>query len=515
MRKWLQGLGALLSIGVFCLALFVLHRALGNFHARDVLAQMEQVPTLKLLAALCLIAGSYLSLGGFDWLALRHMGKRLPAGLVFLISFLSHAISHSTGFAALTGGAVRYRMYSAAGLTALEVGLVIALCGVTFGLGATSLAAATLILDPAKMAGLIHLPPAGVRGLGFLLAAGVAAYILAGAMIRRPLRLLGRSVFLPPPLTSLQQAAMAATDLSLAAGTLYLLLPDHPGLSYPAFIGVYVVAILAGLLSHVPGGLGVFETAMLIMLPELQPHELLGSLLIYRAFYNLLPLAIAAVVLGAYELMQRVHVMDAATRAMGGWIEALEPFLLSLLTFAGGVVLLFSAATPAVTWRLVLVQALAPPALVEAAHLLSGVAGAGLLLLARGIWRRLDRSWRHALLLLGVGIVATMGNGLDYPESLALIGIFAVLAASRPAFSDGAPLSALPFSPAWMGAAAITVLAALWLSMFAFKQTDLSVVGRFGPSTEAAQALRAGFAAGGVLIAALLLQLYRPSRTMT
>lgn len=296
--------GTVVSTAVFCLALWLLYGAIRRVEFADILDRLAEVPARAVVAAALLSLLSYLALGGFDWLAMRYIGRRVPLWRTLLASFISHAVSHSAGFAALTGGAVRYRFYSASGLSALEVGAVIMFCGWTFVVGAAALAGLALLLEPGRFAGLTGLPEIGLRLAGAAVLGLVAAYGLLGRLRRRPLSLAGRPVPLPRPPMVLAQLLFAIADLAFVAAALWMLLPaGAPPL--PALLGIYVLGNLAGIVAHVPGGIGVFETAVVLMLPDLGSDAVLGALLLWRAVYNLLPLALAGVLMAAYELRRR------------------------------------------------------------------------------------------------------------------------------------------------------------------------------------------------------------------
>lgn len=442
----------MLSVGVFVLALLVLHRALGRFDVHQVLAIAGGYGTPPLVAGLLLALASYLALGGFDWLGLHHIRRSLPVASTLLISFVSHAISHNAGFAVLTGGSVRLRMYATFGLSLAEVGSIVAFAGLSFGLGVGAVASIAFILEGGRLAPLLHLPSALVTGLGWAVAALLAGYFLWTALARRPLAIGHWRLATPSLPLAVGQILVAATDLALVAGSLYMLLPmAGTGISYPAFIGLYVVATSAGTLSHVPGGLGVFEGALAVLLP-LPAAEILAALLIFRVFYNLVPLGLAALVLTGFELVQRYR-----HAPQPDWVVGLGPSLAALLAFAGGVVLLWSgAATPSTL----------PQWLAEPAHLLSGAVGGVLLILPWGLTRQMRWSYRLVVAGLALGAVLALVRGPDWTVTAILGFSAAALSAAAPLFhradltNDVIPLG-------WLGAAAAVLAGAAWLAWHA------------------------------------------------
>ncbi len=497
--------GSITSLAILVFALWLLQRALGKYEFSDIAARLGETSWVAIAAALGATCGSYLALGGFDWLATRYIGRDVPLGRVMMASFVSHAVSHSAGFAALTGGAIRYRMYAAAGLTALEVAKVIVFCGLTFMVGACTLAALALLMEPSKFAALTGFGEPVLRVSGAAILGLVAAYLMLGALRRRPWRMFGRSFVVPPLRVGLRQILVSAVDLGFAATALYVLLPVGAPTLW-AMIGIYVLANLAGLVTHVPGGLGVFETAVVLMLPEVPPDATLGALVLFRVTYNLVPLALGALILIAFEVLSRrrsaVHAARLVTRE-------LEPTVLAFLVFSVGAMLLVTGAVPENPARMATLQAWPAP-VVQGSHLVASAAGAGLLLVARGIFRRLAGAYRAALLLLVLGGAAAMMRALDYEEATACAALTLALVVSRRGFYRRQSVAALGYSSGWTVAAAAIVIATAWLTVLAFRREtanlDIEALLRMD---EAGRALRAAVAAMGVFAAGLLLSVRR------
>lgn len=444
-------LAGLFSTAIFLLALWVLHRTLGRFDFSQVTATARAYAPAVLVAALLLTFASYAALSGFDWLGLRHVGRPLPLGRTLLISYVSHAVSHNAGFAVLTGGGIRLRMYSAFGLGVAEVGGIVAFAGLTFALGVTTLASAAFILESGRVAPLLRLPAGMVAGLGWAGAAALALYFLWTALARRPLSIGVWRLATPSFGLALGQVVIASIDLALVAGALYVLLPmEATGLGYPAFVGLYVVATIAGTLSHVPGGLGVFEGALLLLLPGAPAQDILAALLIFRLFYNLLPLLLAALVLAVFELVQRRRQIAEPV-----WISNLGPALAALLVFGCGAVLLLSSAVPA--------AAALPDGLAEPAHLLSAAVAVVLMLLPWDVLHRTRWGYRAALRALALGVVLALLRGPDWTGAAVTAAGLALLAGAAPLFHCAErPPGVVPLP--WLGAAAAVVLGAAWLA---------------------------------------------------
>jgi len=484
---------ATFSVAVFVLALWVLSRTLGRFDFDQVVATARAYPGGILVGALLCAMGSYVALSGFDWLGLHHVGRPIPLGWTMLISFVSHAVSHNAGFAMLTGGSIRLRMYSAFGLTMAEVAGIIAFAGLTFALGVAALASTAFITEGERMAPLMRLPAGLISGIGWLVAALLALYVVWTAVAKRPLAVGMWRLATPSLSLALGQIIIAALDLALVAGALYFLLPlEATGLGYPAFIGIYVVCTFLGTISHVPGGLGVFEGALVLMLPGTSGEAVLAALLVFRVFYNLLPLLLAALVLAVFELVQRRrHAPDPA------WVAGLGPALAALLVFGcGGVLLLTGAFAP---------PADLPPYLAEPAHLLSGGVAAVLLMVSWGLLRQTGWSYRLAMPTLALGAVLALMRGPDWPTAAVLAGSAALLAAAGPLFQGSEhEWGDLPLG--WLGAAAAVIAVAAWLTWAG----DAQALKLLSFADEGARAMRANLVA--VIALATVLWEMRPAK---
>ncbi|HLO75617.1 MAG TPA: lysylphosphatidylglycerol synthase domain-containing protein [Magnetospirillum sp.] len=447
----------LLSVAVFLLALAVLHRALGRVDLHQVVAIATSYPASRLVVALLLALASYVALGGFDWLGLHHIRRSLPVASTMLVSFVSHAVSHNAGFAVLTGGSVRLRMYATFGLGLADVGGIVAFAGLSFGLGVAIVASTAFIVEGARLAPLLKLPPTVVTGLGWCGLGLLAAYFTWTAAARRPLAI-GRWRLATPSLPLAGgQVAVAAADLALVAAALYLLLPmDGTGISYPAFVGLYVVATTAGTLSHVPGGLGVFEGALTILIPA-PAAEILAALLVFRVFYNLVPLCLAALILAVFELVQRTRHMPQPA-----WVEGLGPALAALLAFVGGLLLLWSGAgTNAPSSD--------APWMAESTHILSGGVGGVLLVLPWGLMAQTRWSYRLAVTTMVCGAVLALMRGPDWAVAAALALAAAALAAAAPLFrAESCEGQAIPWG--WLGASTAVLVGATWMAWRAVGQ---------------------------------------------
>lgn len=509
-----QTFSSLIGVIFFVAALYALHHALGDFHYHQILQHLQAIPGRHIWLALALSALGYLVLTAYDHLAMVYVRHPLPRGRITLASFISYAFSNTVGISIVTGGSLRYRFYSAWGLTAEEIARVVAFTAATFWLGIFTLGGLLFLVLPPELPSLGVLSPFSLRGIGVILLILVGYYLFATARYRRPLRVKSWEFALPSLRVAVRQLLLGALDWALAGSVLYVLLPSGAGLTLGDFLGVYLLAQSGALISHVPGGLGIFETLIVFLLPEVPAPELLGALLIFRGVYYLLPLAVATVLLGGIEVVERRTVLRRIGTLAGRWASGMTPPVLAAATLVAGAILLFSGATPAVPERLRWLHEVIPLPLLEVSHFLGSLTGAALLLLARGLQRRLDGAFFLSVGLLLAGIFFSLLKGADYEEAALLTLVLLALLPSRPQFYRATSFWEERFTAGWMAAIAIVLLCSAWLGIFTYKHVEFSgdLWWSFTLHGNAPRFLRAEVGAAALLVLFGVARLLRPSR---
>ena len=521
-RRKLRWLGPVFVVAMLALALYVLHRELHAYHYRDIVRIVRELPRSAILLSLGFTVLAYAMLPGYDAIALAYVGRPLSIVRIGFGSFIAYGLSQTLGFPLLTGGSVRYRFWSAWGLSATEIAQAASFAGLTFVLGVVAICGAVFLLEPGASIRLLRLPVGVVRVAGVLCLTLVAVYLVWSARRKEPINISGWLLPVPPPGIAIAQLTVAALDWAAAGAVLYVLLPHGIGLGFLAFLGAFLLAQFAGLISHVPGGAGVFETLMVILLAPWAPAApVLGALVAYRAIYYLLPFSLAVLMLAAYEIQHRservVVAVSAAGALAGKWVPGVVPYALSITTFAAGAILLFSGATPSVHGRLTALDQALPLGVIELSHFMGSVAGVGLLVLAWAIRRRLDVAYSLTAGLLALGIGTSLLKGLDWEEALALAVVLGVLVPCRREFYRKAALTSEPFSPGWTVAVTLVVLVAAWLGFFSYKHVQYSdeLWWRFTTHGDAPRFLRATVGSLAALLAFALLRLFRVARVPT
>lgn len=310
----LRRVSALIPLVMLPLGLWLGYRAFGDHSPAEVVAAVRQIPPRNLALATLFTLASYTCLTGFDAMALHYLGRTLPYPKIALTSFVSLSIGHNVGVAALSSGTLRYRFYSEAGLSAVEVGKIILFCGVTVGLGLGTLGGLVLALRPGPAGAMIGIDPAWARAAGVGLLALAAGYVLAAARVRRPLRLRGHEIGLPRPRLAAAQIVLGTANFAFVAAVLHQLLAE--AVDYGEAASIYVLGSVAALVSHVPGGLGVIEYVIALLVPG---GNVVGALLGLRIIYFFVPLLFGSALLAATEILRwRTATALAYSRRGGG-----------------------------------------------------------------------------------------------------------------------------------------------------------------------------------------------------
>ena len=302
MKRLLPGIVSAIIIAV---AAVVLYRTLSAIEPAEVAASFRALPAGALVLAGLFAACALAALATYEVVMLRELRPGLPWQRPGLVGLIAYPIGHAVGFGALSGGAIRYRLYQPLGLGPLEVGKVIVLSALPYAAGLGVLCAVALVVAADALSPRLNISSAGAVAIGATLLATHVAYVIAVLRLRGPLKLRWFEAELPGPRLTGFQYALGLAEVLAAAAVLFVLLPGGSTGGFLAFVGLYVVAILAGLLSSVPAGLGVFESVLLLTLRDVPAESLLGAVLAYRLLYELLPFLLGLALFLGLELLAR------------------------------------------------------------------------------------------------------------------------------------------------------------------------------------------------------------------
>ena len=514
LRGWLGVAVSLLLLG---LALSVLYHLDHEYRWSDVVTHVREVPGSLLFKALIFTFLNYVLLTGYDWMAIRQVGAQVPYQKVALTSFIGYTFSNTLGFSLLTGASVRYRFYTAAGLNPGQIARVIVYCSVTFFLGLFLVGGVALLLGVQTLPAALPIPlwlASSLQAIGGACAAMAIGYLLLAFFRHKPLVWRHHSWQLPSFAQASSQLLVASCDWLLAGAIFFSLLPDTAGVTYWSVLAVFVAANLIGVLAHVPGGLGIFESIVtLVLSPFMLPGHILGALILFRVIYYLLPFLISLTLFVGIEILQHKAKLKQWLAPFQGLNVVLPP-LLSIAVFITGAVLLFSGATPAVDARLLWLQDVLPLPLLEVSHLAGSVIGFALLLLAHRLQRRYDAAFTLTSLLLAASTVFSLLKGLDWEEASLSALILACLLPCRHLFYRKGRLQNEPFSLNWTLAILAVLLGTVWLIFFSYKHVEYrnELWWEFTLFHNAPRAMRAGMLVAIVGCAYGLNHLLRPIR---
>ncbi len=420
MKKYLRYLGPILISCIFIGAIYLLYHKLKAYSLVQIRDSLSQIPDWRLLASVALMIVNYIILVGYDWLALVAIKKPLPIKRTALVSFIGQAVSYNFG-ALLGGTTVRYRFYSAWGFSLHDIVRLVLMLAVTFWVGALGLCGLVFMIHPPDIPQelLSKMPITDVRFLGVILLSIAVAYLVACYFIRKPIFVFGREFVFPPLKIAILQAIVAGIDLIVAAGCMYVLLPGDLEIGFIQFLPSYLMAQVAVVLTHVPGGVGVFELVILHLTHTPREQVVVAAVLCFRLIYFILPLLAAAVLLAIYEARERKNVL----RDAGRWLSVLSHSICAWATFCAGVFLLGFCVLPAwregnfflfIDWPMWISMLL---------HWICMFSGAVLLFLAYGLEMRQAIAFRLSAVFLILGLICAALKGL----SLFIVGMVALV----------------------------------------------------------------------------------------
>lgn len=461
LRKLLRVLPALLGLGLFCGAVYVVQKEFRNLKIADIKIAVDSIPHSALAISAGFTIAAYIVLTFYDRLGTIYAGNKVSYARVALASFCAYSLSHNLGFAAVSGAAVRYRLYAQWGLTPLQIGKVIAFCSLTFVLGAGVLGGLIFFSEPQSVPFFgTAFPVWMLYAIATIMWGTVIAYVMM-AKFKGSLTIRGHVVELPQWRMALTQVLLATVDVAVTAGIMHALLPPAPGLTYLRFLGVYLASYSAGLVATVPGGLGVFDTALLLGLsPYLAAPQIVGAIVVFRLYYYIIPLFISGGLFTGNEILLGGRGMLAKCARLTGLApitRGSEPDFAvaaasSAVVLCGGLLLAIGVIEPRPDFSWV------DPDFVDvvetAGQFIPSLIGAALIVLAIKMAQRVKLAWGATIVMLVIAAIFAVSQGERFWIPGALLSTALLIAPFRAAFYRKARL----FSGPMDGATAISVI---------------------------------------------------------
>ncbi|KNG94602.1 oxacillin resistance protein FmtC [Pseudaestuariivita atlantica] len=487
---------------IIAIAVFVLHRLSLEVNLADVRADLAAANRASLILAVLSTCAGFSGLAMYDVIAARALtGTTVPSRIAALTGAAGYALSNLLGFSYLTGTALRYRVYAGLGLDLATVLNLIAFSWGAFWLGLALTVGVLLVFHPVGLSGVLHVSTPVEIAAGVVLLGLLAVVLARFAFGRREIATSGHVFTLPTIGQSMALTAAAVVDVAGSALALYVLMPADLTQNFSLFFIVFVLSIALGVFSHAPGGIGVFEATLLTGLGAGGRSDALAALLLYRVIYTGLPFALTVLGISLVALKSRRDLLLSATGTMRRLVQPTAPLIASAVALAAGTVLLLSGNLPAVETRLELLRDFVPIGLVEASHLAASVAGMLLLVVARGLFRRLKSAWILAIVFLAVGLLASIAKGLDLEEAALMAGAILFLLLFRPAFHRVPHSAPLRLGWVWFASIVILLAALTWIGVFAYKHVEYrdALWWQVSWSGDASRFLRASLASAVVL----------------
>ncbi len=469
-KPWVR---IVIPVLVTLIALTVLHELSSHVKWSDVQSDVASTSWKLLFFALCWTAVSFLSLSFYDVFAVQSVADgKVPLPVAGMAGASGYAVSNCLGFSYITGTAIRYRIYASLGLDLSRVAGVIATSWVAFWMGLILILGLLLTFHPDGVSKIVPIGETTETIIGLCLLAvlvGLFVWLSSGG---RRFELAGMGFNLPGGKLAGLLTLAALGDLFGASMVLYVLMPDDLGVGYPYFFTIYIAAIAVGILSHAPGGIGVFEATLIAGLGASGRSDVIAALLLYRVVYTFTPFVIASLSIAvASALTQRRRIGGAAT-----WvyrvIRPIVPMVAAGVAAVAGVILLVSGALPSDSQSLSVLRAFLPLSFVEASHLTGSAVGVLLILVSRGLFRKLYRAWVVAMLLMVAGFIASLTKGLDTHEAISMLGTIAVLAMFRGAFYRVSGASIFRLNIPWLVSVIALLAVIFWIGLFAYSHVQ-------------------------------------------
>lgn len=414
-KKLFNSFSSFLGIVLFVIAIFYLGREFKQYDPQTIFQDIFSTPAPIILGAILFTILNHTLLIGYDILAFRNSNYPFSLKKTALASFVSFVFGNNIGLSGLGSSAMRLRFFKQWDVPENVTLQVIMFCLLSFWVGIFATAGITFIIAPISTT-ILPLPSwLNARIIGLLLSLLILVYITSSLWIRKPIAI-GSFSLIPPRISiAIIQVVVAVADWVCAAAVLYILLNQGVELpSFPMFVSIFMLALIAGFLSNIPGGLGVFETVIITLLSPTCPTDLLlKSLIIYRFIFFLLPLVVAITLYLIHELL---HVGDLVKGLIEFVISIsfdLYPGLLSIGTFLLGLILFFTAPVPNGVYLPVELTPIASHLL----HLFAALGGFSLMIAAFPIRRRVKSGLIFVIVILPITIGFDLASGM-HPETL-------------------------------------------------------------------------------------------------
>ncbi len=448
-KKIVRGLGPIIVAAIFITAVYLLYREIRKYSFDELYMSVYRIPNWNLFMSVFFAIINYIILIGYDWLAIRGIHKNLPIHKVSLVSFVGQAVSYNFG-ALLGGSTVRYRFYRSWGFSSIDIVKLILMLAITFWVGALGLAGAIFLFIPPEIPpDLAHyFPMQDIRPLGALLLVIAISYLLVCKFVHKPIHIGGKEFSFPPFHIAVTQAIVASADLVAACGCLYVLLPESANISFIQFLPMYLMAMVAVVLTHVPGGAGVLEITIL-HLTSASTQDVLAALLCFRVIYYLIPLLIAVIIFIIYEVHKQTEENIHLWKKVFRYLKVYAPVIVYFCVFVIGSIFITIVMLPIGKEHLEVLQKIFPHWVIDISSIITGVSGIFLLFLSVGVKNRKQRAFYLSIICIFAGCIGIALSMLNFIISVSIVCISLLFLYVRHSFYRKTSLWNGDFSIRW------------------------------------------------------------------
>ncbi len=473
---WLLAIVAIVMFTLASKSLF--HMA----HSLDI-AQMKSVilatPPLTMFKAVVVVIAAYILLSVYDLIAVRYLNTKIPYPKILNTSLTAFSIGHTLGVSMLSAGAVRFRYYGKYGVESTKIANIILLVSLAFSYGMMTVIGISLVVNPhmlsqllTNMSWLESISPLVFKGIGLAILVLITASLVFAGKLGRIFAIKDWQLQLPPATVLFRLIVLAVIDIALVAYIIHILIPASTQVSYLEVFSAYVQAITVGIISHVPGGLGVFELTMVASLPKVDKTTLLSVLLLFRILYYFIPFMLGILSFVLHEAYIRSGIESTKKRRIlpSIWV----PQLLALATAVLGIAMLVVSILPPVADRELLLGEFIPIPIIEASYLLNTLMGFALIVLARGLYQRLNGAWHISVWLLGASIVTLLIKHLEIEVAVICTILFAVAYFNRSYFNRQSNLMSLRLNTQTLILLSVFLISLFWVGMYVHRNEAYS-----------------------------------------
>jgi phosphatidylglycerol lysyltransferase len=516
MKKWIKIVLISLGFLIFVGTLIILHNQLKNLSYIDVINTLKAIPATRIAVALCMAMLYYLVLGGYDIVAFKFIDVKNPIKPkdILFTCFISNVLANNTGYSMLFGGSIRYRLYSLYNVSMIDVTKVLLFSSATIWLGLLSVGGFIFTLAPVSLEGIFNLN-FSTRMIGIISLSILVLYALFSTLNSKPRKIFKWTVSFPDIKIVMAQILLATSDWIIASLTLFVLMPEGY-ISYFVLLKVFLVSQFLVIISQVPGGMGVLETSITLLMPNSENNPgIISALLAYRAIFYFFPLLIALSMLGAFEIMMFTKKFNRTAKIFGNTVSSLVVHVVALCSFFAGMIAMFSASTPFNVAKLKYIIRLLPTWFADLSHFLLTIVSLGILFISRALQLRIKKAWIISCYLIAFAVTLILIVGEPILVLVCFIALFVVLLFSKKYFYRDISILKTNLSSWWLCAIGGVFFLSVWIGFFVNRQDILSWIhldiffSNLLNTSDAARFLRASFGVGAIIFIVIVEQILK------